>query len=177
MLREEEWRVWPKDDRYEVSSLGRVRSYCRAGKQIPGRRREEAKYLKLSTNCFGYKTVWVGVRNTYYMVHRMMLESFVGIPEEKMQGQHINDIRHDNRIENLKWGTHAQNMRDREQNRHTARGERQGHSRFSEEDVVEIRYHWAMGGTRKAIALLFDTKPSTIKDIVTNRSWKHVNVF
>lgn len=178
MLRESEevWGIWPRDDRYEVSTLGSVRSYAVRGKNPnQTRRRDTPRPIKLATSCWGYRMAWIGGKNTYVSVHRMVLETFRGIPEKKMCALHMNDIRDDNRLENLRWGTYKENMADRTKNGNTARGERQGMAKFSELDVIEMRYlRHTVGATKRAISLLFDTTPATVKDIVTGRSWRHV---
>jgi hypothetical protein len=45
----------------------------------------------------------------------------------------------DDRLENLRWGTHKENMEDREKHGRTARGERNGRYKLSPEQVRDIR--------------------------------------
>jgi hypothetical protein len=49
-----------------------------------------------------------GKRKMVY-IHRVILETFVGLNSEKPCANHINQIRTDNRIENLEWCTSAEN--------------------------------------------------------------------
>lgn len=51
-----------------------------------------------------------------YKVHRLVLETFVGKCPPGMQGDHINRNRTDNRLENLRWVTPAENNRNRKDN-------------------------------------------------------------
>lgn len=57
----------------------------------------------------------VGLRNgsrKCCLVHRLVAESFIGtIPDDRVVC-HRNDIRHDNRLENLYIGTRAENTAD-----------------------------------------------------------------
>jgi hypothetical protein len=51
-----------------------------------------------------------GRRGVNVYVHRIIAELFLGLPESKMDVNHINCIKHDNRIENLEWMTRKQNI-------------------------------------------------------------------
>ena len=50
-------------------------------------------------------------------VHRMVLEAFVGPCPEGMQCRHLNDVKNDNRLNNLAWGTRKENSADAIRNR------------------------------------------------------------
>lgn len=54
------------------------------------------------------------------------------------------------------------------------RGERQGHARFSEHDVRNMRSLKEAGSSYSEIAELFDTSVSTVHQIVSRKSWAHV---
>ena len=58
----------------------------------------------------------VRVRGKDYKVHRLVLETFVGMCPTGMQGDHINRNRQDNRLENLRWVTPQENNRNRRDN-------------------------------------------------------------
>ena len=46
----------------------------------------------------------------------MILSSFISNPENKPQVNHINGIRNDNRLENLRWLTKRQNNKEKDNN-------------------------------------------------------------
>jgi hypothetical protein len=45
-------------------------------------------------------------------VHALVLEAFVGPPSTGMEGCHWDNNRANNRLVNLRWGTHSENMLD-----------------------------------------------------------------
>ncbi len=59
-------------------------------------------------NGMGYKTVGVGRKQVY--VHRIVCEAYNGRPSApRLQVNHLNGIKSDNRPENLKWETSSDN--------------------------------------------------------------------
>lgn len=63
-------------------------------------------------NVLGYRQVKMysnGKRKSVY-VHRLVAEFFIPNPDNKPEVNHKNGIRDDNRIENLEWVTHEENM-------------------------------------------------------------------
>jgi hypothetical protein len=86
---------------YEVSDLGRVKSLARKG-TLGGIMKPNL--LK------GYLRVHLHNNNSCkIMVHRLVLEAF--LPMEEKEVDHINNIRTDNRLINLRWATSSENAR------------------------------------------------------------------
>jgi hypothetical protein len=90
-----EWRVIASHPAYEVSSAGEVR---RGGKVLKG------VAMKI-----GYIKFALG-RKYQLFAHRLVADAFIPNPENKPEVDHINRIRHDNRVENLRWATCAENQ-------------------------------------------------------------------
>ena len=122
----EEWKTLIYDDNeiyegYEVSNEGHVRSLNYRG--IKGK----IQQLKQSDNGKGYD--YVSIRHNgktkNILVHRAT--AFVWIPndnpQEKTDVNHINENKKDNRVENLEWVTHGDNLK------HGTCQERKGKSR------------------------------------------------
>ena len=99
------WEQVNSNPLYEVSNLGRVRSWNKYG----GRRRDEPKVLKLKETR-NYKFVFLGGSNSRY-VHQLVAEAFIPNPERKSQVNHLDKDTHNNCVENLEWSTPRENTR------------------------------------------------------------------
>ncbi|MBO5714322.1 MAG: HNH endonuclease [Clostridia bacterium] len=72
----------------------------------------ELQKLKPS-DCHGYLGISFWIRGKSYrkLVHRLVAEAFIPNPENKPEINHKNGIRNDNRVANLEWVTHSENMK------------------------------------------------------------------
>lgn len=108
----EEWRdVVGYEGFYQVSSIGRVRSLDREIVYRDGSRRIVCgKVLKqtFSTNYYKVSLSKNGV-TTKKNVHRLVAETFLERVDGKDYVDHINADTKDNRVENLRWVTMAEN--------------------------------------------------------------------
>ena len=108
-FRNEEWRDIPNYfGLYQVSNYGRIKSLERI--DAIGRKRKE-KILKLRINRTGYYIVDLSKNSIVkkYQVHRLVYEAFNSQIPENMQVNHINEVKSDNRLENLNLMTPKEN--------------------------------------------------------------------
>ena len=78
-----------------------------------GKNKEHWTYGSLHSN--GYMVVRIFKKN--YRVHRLVAETFIPNPENKPFIDHINRIKTDNRVENLRWVTSQENNNNTKRNR------------------------------------------------------------
>jgi len=104
-----EWRpVVDYEGYYEVSNIGQVRRVGKATGAVVGRIRKT--WAKKS----GHLALPLSRGNviTTHYVHRIVARAFIGEPEAGQEVCHNNGIPNDNRVVNLRWGTHSENMYD-----------------------------------------------------------------
>lgn len=119
---QEDWREVTGFDGYEVSSLGNVRSWRKLGRCGVGLRRESPRVLSPVVNKDGYLVVSLG--RVRFLVHRLVLTTFVGPCPEGMEGCHDPDRSpSNNALSNLRWDTRKGNVDDCRRHGTISRGE------------------------------------------------------
>lgn len=111
----ERWLPVAEFPGYEVSDHGRVRSVDRVSVHKNGRR-FNLRGRVLQQGILpprGYRTVHMGAGSrTGRYVHRLVLDAFVGLCPDGMEGCHKNCDTADNRLSNLRWDTKSGNAAD-----------------------------------------------------------------
>ena len=97
---------------YQVSNLGRVRSLDCVIIRVNGRTMtRKGALISHKINTQGYPTVRLHIKGKYQNIplHRLIAEAFIPNPENKPCVDHINTIRIDYSIDNLRWVTYKEN--------------------------------------------------------------------
>lgn len=172
----ENWHDIPGlEGRYQVSNLGNVKSLdCAIKGGRWGHQRRKGKLLKPSLDSYGYQIV-NSLPAKLRLVHRLVLLAFVGPCPNGAQTRHINGIRSDNRLENLCYGTAKENSDDKKIHGTFVRGSRQGLSKLTEQQVVEIRRRYSQGHVlQRELAAEYGVAQNTISHVLLLGTWKHV---
>ena len=112
MSNTEEWRVIKDYPNYMVSSFGRVKNVKFAKERILKQVITNDGYLRVGL----YKTQ----KQTACSVHRLVAQSFIPNPDNLPQVNHKNEIKTDNRVENLEWCTNKYNVNYGTRNLHAS---------------------------------------------------------
>lgn len=97
---------------YQVSNLGRVRSFDRISKgKNDSQRLVKGRVLIQQKLKNGYLRVGLcdGIKMTKFLVHRLVAQAFIPNPNNLPQINHKSEVKTDNRVENLEWCDHKYN--------------------------------------------------------------------
>ena len=163
----EKFREIKDYENYLVSDQGRVFNF------------KFKKFLKPLKNQYGYFRVnlWKNGIVKTHRIHRLVALAFIPNMFGKRTVNHIDGIKTNNYVENLEWAT------DKENNQHAwgnglqkpKKGIKNGNSKLSESQVLEIRKLYASGNYyQKDLAKIFNVGKSLIGYIVNRKLWNHI---
>lgn len=172
-----EQEIWRKiaGTLYEVSSLGRVRNPSgRILRPVPDKAGYLSVFPPLGTGPVKFKRV---------RVHRLVCAAFHGAPPTPdHHACHIDHCRSNNRADNLKWGTRAENDLDRQNSGHIPKGEQVRLSKITNGTAQQIASKFkALAGTSgkppygtiASLSREFGVSYSIVKLVVKGRTWRH----
>lgn len=134
--------------------------------------------LKPKTDKDGYLGVTLlkgGIRHSL-RVHRLILETFVGLCPDGMEACHYPDRSPANcRLGNLRWDTWHGNLEDRISHGTHLFGESHAASKMTEAKVIQIRQLHAAGLRQVDIGARFGITQTCVSAIVRRSTWRHVS--
>lgn len=152
-----QWKPIPTYPNYEVSNLGEVRRIGSTKPLALSTKKGKHPYQRAHLSQNG--------KTRYILVHRLVLETFVGPCPDGMQAMHLDDNPRNNRLDNLRWGTPKENH-----STINRKGERNGRAKLTSKDVNYIRSYT---GPLKNLADQFNVSYKYISNIRSNITWKH----
>ena len=117
-------------------------------------------------------------RSRKHLLHRLILEAFIGPCPEGMECCHFPDRDpSNNNLNNLRWDTRKNNHQDRIIHGTNNAGEKNGSAKINRNDVLKIRKLYATGGYyMKEIAVMYGITMANVWCVVRGKSWKHLQV-
>ena len=170
----EQWLWVPGyEGRYMVSSEGRIASMVdRNGWGLTVR----GEPLILTNKPYGHGYCVANLAGRCVKVHQAVLHAFVGPPPSGMEASHLNGIRHDNRLANLKWESRRDNFARKIEHGTAQRGTQNGNAIINDDTVRAIRAMRMRSPrpTQHEIAAALGTTREVVKNVLLGYSWTHV---
>jgi NUMOD4 motif/HNH endonuclease len=148
---------------YEVSDLGRVRN-SRTGRILAPAR--SGRYLGVKLSRDG--------KNVRYRIHRLVGRAFLGPLPPGMVTRHGPGRLHDNRLANLSYGTHRQNIHDQTRDGVHSHGNGQPGAKLTDAIVAECRIRHAAGESQGSLAREFGVTQNAMWMAIRGKTWRHV---
>jgi len=137
------------------------------------------RWLKLKKLNKGHLYVRLNHKHNMKLVHRLVLETFIGPCPDGMECCHYDGNPENNKLSNLRWDTHSNNQKDKVRHGRwknpTQKGEKHPRAKLTKKDVMWIRNKY-YGGTysQRKLAKMFGIGKTTVAHIVNKDSWKHI---
>lgn len=158
---------------YEVSDLGRVRSLDRI--DIGGYRRK-GQLLSIGWNGHHSQVQLYNGKRRPCLVHRLVLEAFVGLCPDGMEGCHDNGLSKDNRLENLRWDTKRNNEADKVEHGTLLRGEMAPWAKLNNGDIARMFDLRRAGLAQWKIAEWLGVSTMTVNRALNGKTWAHLGM-
>lgn len=119
-------------------------------------------------------------------IHKLVLETFRGPRSSNMECRHIDGNPLNNKLNNLEYGTHTENMQDRIKHgryfQPDNRGQKCGTHKLTDEDIPQIRRLLSSGRngnsgkiyTQLEISKIFGISRHAISEVKTGKTWSHI---
>lgn len=147
---------------YMVSNMGEIR------------RKGKITAMKHNAGKRGYKSIMLHLNSKpmRFYVHRLVAIAFLGNPENKKEVNHINGIKHDNRVENLEWVTQKENKKHAVKIGLIPKGECHCNCKVSEAAARDIKFNYKKGvNTHKYFAMKYNISTKNVSQITRNKRW------
>jgi len=180
----EKWKVYKDfDGRYEISSLGRVRTTARitlnSGRRggKPYQYKILSRIRKTALDRYGYEQLTFRGQDKklhHRTVHRMVAEMFISGWFKGAQVNHKDGNKKNNTSSNLEWVTPKENVRHAYHvlGRKSDSGKIMAHrKKLTEENVLDIRARIVRGETMADLGRELGVHWTTISSIHHRKSW------
>jgi hypothetical protein len=169
----ERWLPVVGHEGYEVSNWGRVRSIARTLDCGGNQQRGHVRFYKgrlLSpwiVKSSGYLNV--SIYSKKFHIAHLVAEAWIGPRPGGFQIDHKDGNKQNNCVWNLRYVTPKENTNAGNYTRQVARGKKNGKTKLSDADVIEIRRLKIEGMTYKEIAKMFNVNSGYVRKIALRK--------
>lgn len=170
MDKKEIWKPIPNFSGYEVSNLGNIKSYLKLGPGWDFNKKSQIRKTQIGTN--GYLSLFLYSKDKekkFFTVGSLVLLTFIGPCPPKKEICHNDGDRLNNKLSNLRYDSRKNNHKDKKKHGTQKCGQDHYLSKYSDNDIKEMRYLYLKGTSQFKIAELFGTNQSYISLIVNNK--------
>lgn len=162
-----EWRTVQKNDHYEVSDNGEVRSLV-TGKTLAQVKNNRGYYLV---------SLWRNNKGRMELVHRLVAEAFIPNPLGKRTVNHKDGDKSNNSVENLEWMTGQENMSHASASGLLRSGENHQNAKLTKDQVRFIKDNYRPRDRefgQCAMARKFGVSQHAVYDVLRGATWVDV---
>lgn len=153
------------DGKYKMNSNGNV---------MVNKTKKLLKPLKNKHRPYLYYGLYKDGAQNKITLHRLLGLTFIPNPFNKELVLHKNDDIYDNGLDNLYWGNHSDNMKDKFNNGYSIKGENSPTHKLTSIDVSLIRVLLNTKlFTQKEIGNMFNVSYHCIGNIKNNKTWRY----
>ncbi len=172
------WRTHTDYPSYLISNYGRIKTFNWKNHGLE-------RIMKPAYDANGYLRTMLKHKDGHFhtiKVHRIIGQVYIENPENKPCINHIDYIRSNNIVTNLEWVTIKENAHHSKCNLRSVMGENNPAATITEKEVLEIRARYPFRKklyrkgelTKRELAQQYNVTFGCIKNIVTNKTWKHL---
>lgn len=157
--------VDPKFGPYEVNAVGDIR------------RSDTHRPKRPTMSRFGYHVIglWRDNRQSLLYVHALVAEAFIGARPDGLCVNHKDGNKTNNQWQNLEYITRGENIVHGVGLKLHPFGQRNGHSKLTNAQAVDIRRRALAGESTKALADEFGVGQPIVSQIKHGTRWRHLN--
>ena len=159
---------------YEVSNTGEVRSLDRKNNGTYRNSFVKGKMLSPRTDKDGYYRLSLSKngKKKYFRVNRLVADAFLDNTKNFPVTNHKNNIKTDNRVENLEWCSISHNTKHGYMFHKHKAGEEWCVSKLRNNEALKIRkYFGVLAVSPIELSKMFNVSVSTIRNIIKNRTY------